>query len=69
MISIPHLAVCLDSKILGIANAHKKQKMFLLKFKHKTNGKLDPKRELGNVFFFPEVCQIQLKQFFKTFFW
>lgn len=68
MISIPLLIVYLDSKILEIANAHKKQKMFLLKFKHKTNGNLDPKGELDNIFFFPEVCQIQLKQFFKTFF-
>lgn len=52
MISIPLLIVYLDSKILEIANAHKKQKMFLLKFKHKTNGNLDPKGELDNTFFF-----------------
>lgn len=56
IVSIPHLIVWLDSKILQEQQmytfVHKKQKCSFLKLKHKTNGELNPKRELGMVLLF-----------------
>lgn len=44
------------------------KKMFLLKFKHKTNGNLDPKGELDNIFFFQKSVRYNWNNFLKHFF-
>ena len=68
IVAIPRLTVCLDSDSYRSSKCILLQKINFFIFKHKTNGKLDLKKDLGMILFFLKSYQLHWNNFRKHFF-